>query len=257
MWKFIYGVRRKLVYGRGILRFVQLVPVLIGLSQAMPARAATIDLGTVAVTTNVSGTVTDSTVLHSVGTYTYDQLLFVGGNLNLSLDGGLTVAQRLEQLFTVNQGGLSYDFTSGYGASGTFLQTSPGSPGSVSSFMATTINGMGFPGHNTIGSIDSFNVLDGAGVFNSILGNPLGGQGLVDGTPTSVIADDTITLGTLGGNTIQGDVVNTNWQESASPGAASPSPEPAGIWLVATGLGLVMLSRRFRSRGAPCPSQPR
>lgn len=257
MRKFIYGVRRKLVYKRGFLRFVQLVPVLIGLTQATPARAGTLDLGTVVNLAAVSGTINVSPVLHDVETYSYGQLLFVGGNLNLQLDGGLTVAQRLEQLFTVNQGSLSYDFTSGYGAAGTFLQTSSGNPGSVSSFMAATISGNGFPGHNTIGSVDAFNVLDGAGVLNSILGNPPGGEGLVDSTPTSVISGNTITLGTLGGNTIQGDVVNTTWQESASPGGAAPSPEPAAIWLVATGLGLVMLSRRLRSRGAPCPSQPR
>jgi hypothetical protein len=95
-------------------------------------------------------------------------------------------------------------------------------------------------------------VLDAAGVYNSILANPAGGQGLVDGTPTSVLSDITITLGTAGGNTIQGEVAGTTWQASAAP-----APEPAAIWLVATGLGLVMLSGRFRSRGAPCPSQPR
>ena len=213
-----------------------------------PAHAATIDLGVVALSTQLNATITDSLQPLVLQQYGYTQLVFQGSNLGMVLDGGMTVAEVLaNDLGSMDPGSLSYNFPiSGFGASGSYTQTSSGEPPTVLTLVVTSVMGHTNP-NNQVGGQISVDLTKSASTYLTIL-NHAGSAS--NGVASSNVTVTTLTLGTIGSTTYQGENVGTTWQVNGSSNPAGPSsvPEPGTVWFAAAGCTAVLFLRR-RLRG--------
>jgi hypothetical protein len=224
------------------------------------ADQVTVDLGTVAYTIGISASIMNTDFPMDTETYAYQQLLFEGP-LGMVFDTGQTLGQVLaNDLGNANSGTLDYNFPVSFGASGSYVQTSPPGtfdtpdPGTVN-FMAETMSGHACPGDNTVGSTITLDPTQPGIVYATILGC----DGLSPFSESSSYATTTVTLPPLGtvttGNTITtyiGEVTDFEWTGSAADGPASSTPEPSSLLLGATIVGLLGWRLR-RHAGQPAP----
>jgi len=223
----------------------------------------TIDLGTIGYGLNVNASIINAGASNQLETYTYQQLLFGGNNLNMMLDSGLTVEQVLEQdIGLLNPGTLNYNFPFSLGASGSYQQNGPPPPfppvselpGNVS-LTATSVSGHICPGFNDIGATISVDPTNAGNTFATILGCD-SFSNLSNGFPTSITTTVSYQLGTVtsnsGGNVtvdvIQAEDSTTTWTSTgqANPGTATPEPSSASLAVV--GLVAALCAVRIRKR---------
>jgi hypothetical protein len=249
--RFIYRFARRLFYRRGVLQSIRLIPLLAGVMYTAPAHAGIVDLGTVAVSTQLNATITDSNAVGSLLTYSYTQLRFVGGSQSLTFDNNQTVSSVLaNDLGAVDPGSLSYNFPSPFGASGTYSQLTPNtSPniGVLLAFTVTSVSGHVYSGFNSVGAAIMFDPTNAAMTYSTILGNRSGiGSG---GAPIPSTTVTTLTLGRIGANTYIGESADTTWQTTNQFTSTSPTPEPSTLWLGAVALTGLNLWRKRRKAG--------
>ncbi len=218
------------------------------------------DLGIVATSVQVNGTVYNSAQPSTTDSFTYNQLLFPANDLNIQVtdSGGnqTTVGNILAyDLGPSNNGTFSYNFPP-YG-SGTLAQISTGSFTSPSDpallFEVTSRSG---PSALPIGSFVNLNPLDPADVFNTLSG-PFAPP-LSNGNPTASAMNlpPQISLGmavypvSIGGNVFEtidnslyGEVQGTTWQEQGSVSGVVSTPEPCVLWIILAGTPLLLLRR--------------
>ena len=225
--------------------------ICIGLMQGIPAIASVVDLGTVAEGTNVNATIFNSAFPSDTETYTYQQLVFLGSNLDLVLDGGLTVAEVLAaDLEPADNGTLTYNFPFTFGASGSYSQDGLPiigvSPGTTLDFTATSQSGTVYTSFNNVGAVIGVDPTNAAGTYSAILGNT--GHGLVQGIPTSTTTTVTLTLGIIGDTVYEGEDVTTTWEDSGQVSSAglTATPEPSTFWFALAGLCAVLVTRRVQ-----------
>jgi hypothetical protein len=224
-------------------------------------KADQVDLGTVAYTIGINASILNTDYPIDTETYTYQQLIF-GGPLSMVVDGsGDTLAYVLAQtLGNANNGTLDYNFPFTHGASGGYVQTSPPGtfdtpdPGTIS-LMAATQSGNQCSGDNTVGSTITLDPTQPIVVYTKILGC----EGLAAISENSDLMTTTVTIpiGTVtSGNsttTYVGEVTDFEWTGTGSVGPASPVPEPAYLWLCASGIALLGWRRFRRPSGKPAP----
>lgn len=225
---------------------------------AAKADMVTVDLGTVAVSIGINGSIMNTDFPTYTETYTYQQLLFKGP-LDMEFDSGQTLGEVLAQDFgNVNNGTLDYNFPFAFGASGGYTQNAVTEPFNtpdpgVVSFTAQTQSGKGCSGTNTVGSIITLDPIYSGTTYDTILscdglGNPN------NGTPAYVAT--TVTgppLGTItNGDTTTvyiGEFTDYEWTVSGEVGPASAVPEPTSLSLEVAGiaaLGWIRLRKRSR-----------
>jgi len=175
----------------------------------------TVDLGTVAVSIGINGSIMNTDFPTYTETYTYQQLLFKGP-LDMEFDSGQTLGEVLAQDFgNVNNGTLDYNFPFAFGASGGYTQNAVTEPFNtpdpgVVSFTAQTQSGKGCSGTNTV------------------LGT------ITNGDTTTVYI---------------GEFTDYEWTVSGEVGPASAVPEPTSLSLEVAGiaaLGWIRLRKRSR-----------
>ena|SRR5581483_2023363 len=226
-----------------------------------------LDLGTIVYAININASIFNS-VSNQPQTYTYNQLLQGGNNLDMLLDSGFTVAQELTALgYAANPGILNYNFPFSGGASGSYTQSGPSPPfpptsefpGTVS-LTASAVSGNVCSGFNSIGATINVDPTNAASTYDTILGcaafsNPN------NGFPASTTTTVTVMLGTVtsssatsAGDTtnvtvIEGEAATTTWESSGTVNAAAATPEPSSAWLELAGIaGLCALRDRRRRR---------
>jgi len=187
----------------------------------------------------------------STETYTYQQLLFLGPNLNLMFDSGLTLADVLGlDLGASNDGTLIYNFPFTFGASGGYSQSglpiNGVSPGTTLDFTATSQSGTVYAGFNDVGATITVDPANAAATYSTILGN--GGFGIASGPPTSTTTSVTIEFGEIGSTVYEGEDVTTTWQDSGQVSGIGlvATPEPSGVWFDLFGLAAVVVGRWVR-----------
>ena len=242
-------------------RKLLLPAISIGLLTAVrPARADTIDLGVVAESIAVAGTLSGLTLAgNTIGGFTLGALTFVGSHLSDVINGN-TVTSILETLIGAeNAGTLDFNFPALGGASGTLafngnLTISNGqvtlSGGTLEGTLAgcepSVPGAASQPGCHVGGTID-FNPYDFAGMIAAMenaqiitLPGGVTNGGTLDSTSTI-----TIPLGSdAAGNTYQAEEIET----STSVSAAVQVPEPASSSLAAMGMAALAWWRRLRSK---------
>lgn len=231
---------------------------------AAPLTIVDVDLGTIAVETNVNASVYNSADPSMAQTYTYNQLLQNPGNVTdgITLDNGNTIDQELTaQGYFQNTGVFNYNFplTSG-GASGAYSQA--GSPvyppapfpGTVS-LTSSSVSGTICTGFNSVGSTITVDPIDAASTYSIILGCD-SSTSINDGFPGSTTSTVSLNLGTvtdLNAGTITyitGEVPTTTWESSGMintvAGPVSGVPEPSPGWFVMLGIAGIVAIRRVR-----------
>jgi len=223
-----------------------------GLIARLSARAAVVDLGTIAIGTNVNASVVNAEFSSQLETYTYQQLIFQSPDLGLTLDSHLTVAEVLAQdLGSANGGTLDYNFPFTFGASGSYSQVGLPligvSPGTMLDFTATSVSGQIYSGFNNVGATIGFDPTDAARTYSAILGGS--GVGLSDLPPTSSTTTVTLTLGLIGDTVYEAEDSTTTWTSSGTVLNAVPTatPEPRLGWMSLVVFGAVVVTRRISS----------
>jgi hypothetical protein len=211
------------------------------------ADQVTVDLGTVAYSIGIDASIMNTDFPLDTETYTYQQLIFAGP-LGMVFDSGQSLAFVLSQnLGNANSGTLAYNFPFAFGASGSYVQTSPPGtfdtpdPGTVN-FMDTSFSGTACPGDNTVGSTISLDPTQPGIVYATILGcdglAPISGISSYTATTETLPPLGTVTNG-ITTTTYIGEVTDFEWTGTAADGPASPTPEPSGLLLVATIVALL------------------
>ncbi|MGH6992762.1 MAG: PEP-CTERM sorting domain-containing protein [Caulobacteraceae bacterium] len=206
------------------------------------------DLGVVADATNVNVSIQDGSLPN---TYTYNQLIQVGDQLDLLLANGDTVAQELAALgYAENVGVLNYNFPIPGGASGSLDQTSLPitgvSSGQPLPFSVAAVSGTVYPGFDSVGATANLDPTNGVSVFNYLLGGTprISNNGYPTSSTSTVVASLGIDEAGAG---VSAEIETTTW-EVAAGGPAAGVPEPAAWSVMILGLfGLGAMLRRRRT----------